>query len=669
MSNKETQSPESPATATSLSDAVPDPSPIVSRSNQMGAFARWVANQGHVPVQEYSDLWRWSVEHPAAFWEALRLFLDIPMSGGTDAVLSGAMPNARWFAGATTNFANMPTDPALLTQPALVGVTEAGLVAELTHAEFRRQAASFAEVLQELGVEPGDRVVAYMPNIVETIIALYATASIGAVWASVGADYEPDAAVARLGQLSPKVLIGTDGYRFRGRDLDRTAKLRSVFDAVGAEQLVLVSTIGLQVDGAIQWANCVDRDRTYQPVQMPFDHPLWVLFSSGTTGAPKGIVHGHGGAQLEQHKSLALHLNIGPGSRLLWATSPSWVVWNTLASAVLRGACSVTFEGSPTHPDPGALWKVVADQAVTEFGTSPAFLAATERSGVVPAHDYDLSAVRTLISTGSPLAQSTSRWALEAIGETRPLVSVSGGTDVIGPFAGGVPGDRVVPGEIQARCLGVSLEAWREVGVSVVDEVGELVITQPMPSMPLHFWNDPDGSKLREAYFETYPGVWRHGDWITVTDRGTVIVHGRSDSTLNRNGIRMGSSDIYQALEFVPDVEDSLVIGAELGDGKYWMPLFVALRAGRVLDQDLQDAIKSAIRSGASPRHVPDEVIQVPAIPRTRTGKRLEVPVKRILQGADVDDVVSRSAIEDPTLLDYYQQLASDRAAADSAPD
>jgi acetoacetyl-CoA synthetase len=667
MSNKEAQPSKSPGPATSLSAPVPSPVPIASRTNQMGAFARWVGEQRHVPVREYSDLWQWSIDHPTAFWEALTQFLDIPMSGRTGPVLTGEMPEARWFAGATTNFANMPTDPALLDQPALIGVTEAGLVAELTHADFRRQAASFAEVLQELGVEPGDRVVAYMPNIVETIIAFYAAVSIGAVWASVGADYEPDAAVARLGQLSPKVLIGTDGYRFRGRDLDRTRQLRSVFDATGAQHLVIVPTLGLHVDDVLQWANCVDRDRTYQPIQVSFDHPLWVLFSSGTTGAPKGIVHGHGGAQLEQHKSLALHLDIGPGSRLLWATSPSWVVWNTLASAVLRGACSVTFDGSPTHPDTGALWKVVADQAVTEFGTSPAFLAATERSRVAPAHDYDLAALRTLISTGSPLAESTSRWALEAIGETKPVVSISGGTDVIGPFAGGVPGDPVVPGEIQARCLGVSLEAWRETGVSVVGEVGELVITRPMPSMPLHFWNDPDGSKLRGAYFETYPGVWRHGDWITVTDRGTVIVHGRSDSTLNRNGIRMGSSDIYQALGSVPDVEDSLVIGAELGDGKYWMPLFVVLRGAQKLDQDLQDAIKRAIRSGASPRHVPDEIIQVAAIPRTRTGKRLEVPVKRILQGAAVDDVVSRSAVDDPTLLDYYQQLAAERAAADAA--
>jgi acetoacetyl-CoA synthetase len=388
---------------------------------------------------------------------------------------------------------------------------------------------------------------------------------------------------------------------------------------------------------------------------------MWVLFSSGTTGLPKGLVHGHGGFLVETLKQLALHWDLRPDDRVFWFTSPSWVMWNLQLSTLAVGGSILCYDGSPTHPDPSTLWRLVAEHRVTFFGTSPGYLQASENAGVRPAKDFDLSALRAMGSTGSPLAPYLHRWAREEVGDL-PLWSMSGGTDIAGAFVGGAPTVPIWPGEISVRCLGVAMEAWDEHGRPVHGEVGELVVHRPMPSMPVQLWDDPDGSRYRDSYFSTFPDAWRQGDWITVTERGSVVIHGRSDSTLNRNGVRMGSADIYAAVETIPEVVEALVIGAEQPDGTYWMPLFVVLDEGVSLDDPLVDRIRTAIRAKASPRHVPDEVIAVPGIPHTRTGKKLEVPVKRILQGAQPERVANPEAVDDAGLLRPFIDLARSRS-------
>ncbi|WP_085175196.1 acetoacetate--CoA ligase [Mycolicibacterium iranicum] len=603
-------------------------------------FARFVARRTGTQFPDYHALWQWSVDDIEGFWAALWDYFELGQRPGR--VLEDAeMPGARWFPGATLNYVDQVARHARTDRPAILYVSEDAPDRQVSWAELLGRSAAFADKLRAAGVQPGDRVAGYLPNNPEAVIAFLATASLGAVWSACGQDYSARAALDRLGQLEPKVLVAADGYVFGGKYRDKRDDVATLRD--GLPTLAATFTADDLADSS---------DDTLRGAAVPFDHPLWILFSSGTTGLPKGIVHGHGGVVVEHLKAVALQSDIGRADTFFWFTSPSWMMWNFQIAGLLVGATIVCYDGSPSAGRPDALWEIAARVRATVLGTSPGYVLGCMKAGAEPAEKHDLSALRTVGITGSSLPATTSEWLADHVGVQ--VASISGGTDVVSAFMGGVRTVPVWPGELSAPFLGVALDAWDESGHPVRGEVGELVITRPMPSMPVGFWRDDDGSRYREAYFEMFPGVWRHGDWITLTDHGSVIVHGRSDSTLNRHGIRMGSADIYQAVESLPEVVEALVIGAEQPDGGYWMPLFVVLAEGVELTDALSEKIDDAVRTEVSPRHVPDEIIVAPGIPHTRTGKKLEVPVKKLFQGGDPAKVVERSAVDDPALLDWY---------------
>ncbi|PUA79514.1 acetoacetate--CoA ligase [Nocardioides currus] len=641
----------------------PDPSTVASSA--ITRFAEDATARTGRDLSDYRDLWSWSVEDLDGFWSSVWTFFDVQADGSPARVLTDeAMPGATWFPDVRLNYAEQALrhalDPALADSVAVTSIGEDGDVTRTTWRELRQQVGAVAGWLRNQGVEPGTRVVGYLPNTTPTLVAFLATASIGAIWSACAQDYSGAGAATRFAQLEPTVLIAADGYRWNGRAHDRRAEVDALRDALPTLRAVVhVPNLGLEPPpGATSWAEVTDALCEPRFDRLTFDAPLWVLFSSGTTGVPKGIVHGHGGVLLEHLKTLGLHMDLGPGRPLFWYTTTNWMMWNLVASGLLVGAPVVLYDGSPAHPGPDRLWRIAADERAHLLGVSPGYLLGSAQADLWPGRDLDLSSLRTIGATGAPVTAASYHWVAEHVGANIQLASTTGGTDVVAGFAGSAPTTPVWPGEISAPNLGVALESWSSDGEPVVGEVGELVVTRPMPSMPVFFWNDPDEERYRDSYFSTYPGVWRHGDWMEVTDRGSLVVSGRSDSTLNRHGVRLGSADIYATVDRVPEIRESLVIGAELGDGGYWLVLFVVLADGIELTDDLVSHVTGAIRAGASPRHVPDDVIAVPAIPHTRTGKKLEIPVKRLIQGHPLDKVASKDAVDDFEALARFQDFS-----------
>ncbi|MVU81028.1 acetoacetate--CoA ligase [Nocardia sp. ET3-3] len=645
-----------------LAEAAGTPQWVPSADDMASAriteFTRYVQGRYGIQAADYMDLWRWSVEDIAGFWWMVWEYFQLG-DAPVEVLASSEMPGAKWFPGTRLNYVDQVIRHARTDRPAIIGLSEDCPARELSWNEMLSRAAVLTSTLRGLGVGPGDRVAGYLPNIPEAVIAFLATASIGAIWSACGQDYTAAAARDRLGQLAPTVLITADGNRYGGKEHDKTREIEALRAGLpGLRGTVLVSRLGRTLPDALDWNEATEdvhapEPPTLTPEAVDFEHPLWVLYSSGTTGKPKGIVHGHGGVLLEHLKAVALQSDIGPDDTFFWYTSPSWMMWNFQVSGLLAGATIVCYDGNPAYPGPDALWDLAARTRTTVLGASPGYVLACEKAGARPARDHDLSALRQIGITGSAFPASSSIWLRDNVGDI-PVSSISGGTDVVSAFMGGVRTVPVRPGELSAPYLGVALEAWDSSGHPVRDAVGELVVTAPMPSMPVAFWNDPDGTRYRDAYFDMYPGVWRHGDWITRTSHGGITIHGRSDSTLNRNGIRMGSADIYQIVDTFPEIAESLVLGIEQPDAGYWMPLFVVLAPGLSLTDELRNRIATAIRTELSPRHVPDEIIEAPGIPHTRTGKKLEVPLKRLLQGADPERVVDRTAVDDPSLFDWF---------------
>jgi len=643
----------------------------------MARYLDWLVRTVGLSFATYAEAWRWSVDEPGTFWTSVWQYFDVPADGEPGGgrpdwgLADARMPGAVWFPGTALNYAE-----AVLRLPGrepddivVLGRSQTRRPTDLTAAELRDQVARCRAGLAALGVGRGDRVAAFLPNIPETIVALLATASLGATWSSCAPEFGTRAVIDRFGQIEPRVLITIDGYRYGDKDIDRTAELAEIRAALPSLEATVVVPYhdpdrAAAIPDTLGWAELLDRQGPLEFDRVPFDHPLYILYSSGTTGLPKPIVHGHGGILLEHLKALALHTDLGPEDRFFWFTTTGWMMWNYLVSGLAVGSTVVTFDGNPAYPDLGTLWRAAAETRSTYFGASAPFLMACRKAGLEPGRGpgLDLSALRGVGSTGAPLPAAGFEWVRDAVSPSIPVGSLSGGTDLCTGFLGPCPLVPVWAGEISCRMLGARVEAFDADGQSVIGQEGELVITAPMPSMPVGLWGDADGSRLRAAYFDTYPGVWRHGDWITITERGSCIITGRSDATLNRGGVRVGTAELYGIVEALPEIGDSLVVHLEDPDGGPGeLLLFVVLRDGASLGDELRRRIATELRTELSPRHVPDEIVAVPAVPRTLSGKKLEVPVKRILQGAPPDLAASRDALADPRALEAFEALAAAR--------
>jgi len=628
-------------------------------------YMRWLKKERGLGFENYLQLWRWSVDELEAFWQSLWDYFRIESSAAHERVLADRrMPGAKWFPGARLNYAQHALRHERPGTEALMYLSERSPLARMSWEELGGKVRILATELRKLGVKPGDRVVAYLPNIPEAMIAMLATTSIGAIWSSCGPDFGTRGVLDRYSQLTPKVLICVDGYQYGGKPFDRKAEVRRILGELPSIERVIYLPYLNRADREPISAHSVFWDDLMRapPVpasqfhyeQVPFDHPLWILFSSGTTGLPKPICHGHGGIILEQLKHVAFNYDMHPRERLFFFTTTGWMMWNFLTSALLSDVVPVLYDGNPAWPTPDVLWKMVDDSGTTLFGTSPTYVAALRNGGFVPREKYKLDTLQSVTLAGSPVTPEAMQWFYENVKKDLWVASGSGGTDVCTGFVAGVPILPVYAGEIQAPALGAAVYAFNERGEKVVNEVGELVMTEPMPSMPVCFWNDPGDKRYLEAYFDVYPGVWRHGDFFRINERGGSFVLGRSDATLNRHGVRIGTAEIYRSLATLAEIDDSLIVNLDLPGGRFFMPLFVKLKEGATLDEPLMQRIRATLRREYSPRHVPDQIFQVQGIPYTLTGKKMEVPVRRILMGVAPEKAVNRDAVANPQALDYF---------------
>jgi acetoacetyl-CoA synthetase len=631
-------------------------------------YLAWLATRGR-RFDSYAALWQWSVDDLDGFWASLWEYFDIQSSRPYECVLGRrTMPGAEWFPGARLNYAEHALRHERPDAEALLYLSERHALRSLSWTALAAQVRRLATSLRSMGLRPGDCVVAYLPNTPEAVVAMLATVSIGAIWASCGPDFGARGVVDRFAQLSPKLAFCVDGYYYGGKAFDRRPELKEILAGLPTLERVVYLRHVQPADPATPTAHTITWEEAlagpavpreaFVYEQVPFAHPLWILFSSGTTGLPKPIVHCHGGITLEQFKNLLFHMDVHPRERMFFFTTTGWMMWNFLVSALFVDVVPVLYDGNPAYPQPDVLWRMVQETRVSYFGASPTYVGLLEKAGIVPKERFDLSSLKSVVLAGSPVTAECHAWVYRNVKADLWVSSGSGGTDVCTGLVGGVVTLPIYAGEIQARQLGVAAFAFDEQGRKVVDEVGELVLTEPLPSMPVGFWNDTDGSRYRESYFDQYPGVWRHGDFFRVNARGGCFVLGRSDATLNRHGVRIGTAEVYRSLLGVPEIEDALIVNLDLPGGTFFMPLFVKLRAGHSLDEALKERIRAQMRKDYSPRHVPDKIYAVQAIPYTLTGKKMEVPVRRIMMGVPAEKAANRAAMANVEALDYFIEYA-----------
>jgi acetoacetyl-CoA synthetase len=635
------------------------PSKEFIRQSNITHYQQWLKENKNLVFDDYHSLWQWSVDNIEAFWESLWKYFDVMHDGTYQHILQGTMPRYKWFEGTELNYAEHIFRKANKQHPAIVFKAESGEIQEIYWDTLTQQVASLQQYLKSCNVVAGDRIAAYLPGCPEATVAFLAANTLGAIWSSCSPDFGTSSVIDRFAQIEPKVLIAVDSYQYNGKVFDKQEVIQDLIKSLPSlEQVIIISSKDILPQSArpvVSWkqvtTQAVDK---IDFVRVAFDHPIWILYSSGTTGLPKAITHSHGGILLEQLKYGTFHNDFKPGERCFWYTTTGWMMWNYIHGSLLAGATMVLYDGSPAYPDLSVLWKFTQDARLNHFGTSAGFILANLKGGIYPASEFDLSSLRSIGSTGSTLPPEGFEWVYKKVKNDLWLTSMSGGTDVCSAFVGGMPTLPVYAGEIQCRALGCKLEAFDTDGNSLTEQVGEMVITKPMPSMPVYFWNDPDFKRYHESYFEMYSGIWRHGDWIEITTHNGVIIYGRSDATLNRGGVRIGTSEIYRAVDKVKEVKDSLIICIEKKDGEFWMPLFVVMQEDVALSDEIKKKINTTIRSDYSPRHVPDEIIAVPDIPYTISGKKTETPVKKILMGKDPKEVVNAGALKNPQSMDFF---------------
>lgn len=650
------------------------PRPEFAQASNLARYMGWLKRTRDKDFADYDALWRWSVSDIEGFWASIWEYFEVQSERPYYRVLDRrVMPGAKWFEGSRLNYAEhlLRAEARDGSRTVFHHLTETRPLEHMSWTELGRQVRILATQLRALGVAPGDRVVSYMPNVPETAVAMMATTAIGAVWSSAAPEFGVKTVTERFSQIQPKVLFAADGYRFGGKEFRRETEVRSIVAELPTLERVIwlpylnpKGEVPQALPNAVSWARLMDREAVprerFRYERVGYDHPLWIVFSSGTTGLPKAIVHSHAGVLLEHLKLMHFHLNLGPESVMFFYSTTGWMMWNLLLAALITGAAAVLYDGNPAYPSLDFLWKLAADTGATSFGASPTYVQMMEKAGLRPGEQYDLSRLEGVLVAGAPSTPETFDWFYRCVKKDLWVTSQSGGTELCSGFVGAVPLLPVHAGEIQTRMLGMDVHAWSEDGKELFDEVGELVATSPFPSMPIRFWNDTGGKRYRESYFEVYPGIWRHGDFIKINQRGGCYIYGRSDSTLNRYGVRIGTAEIYRAVEQVEEVADSLIVCCELPGGHFFMPLFLKLKPGFTLDEGLRERIAARLRNDCSPRHVPDRMYPVEAVPYTLTGKKMEVPVRKILMGWPLEKAASRDAMMNPDAIDYFVRFAQE---------